>query len=67
MRMTYAAVIAAGIFAMSLAAHAQTSNVVLYGRLNVDLEFVKGRQPDGSDPSVSRLSSNSSRFGLRGT
>src|SRR6185312_245716 len=49
------------------AAHAQTANVVLYGRLNVDLEFVNGRQPDGSNPTMSRLSSNSSRFGVRGT
>lgn len=67
MRMKFVAVIAAGILGAPLAALAQNTNVVLYGRLNVDLEFVNGRQPDGSNPNVSRLSSNSSRFGLRGT
>src|SRR5207249_2885089 len=36
-------------------------------RLNMDLEFVKGKQADGSDPTVNRVSSNSSRFGMRGT
>ena len=33
----------AGAFALPLAAQAQTANVTLYGRLNVDFEFVKGR------------------------
>jgi predicted porin len=65
--MKFVAVIAAGFLGAPLAALAQNTNVVLYGRLNVDLEFVNGRQPDGSNPTVSRLSSNSSRFGLRGT
>jgi predicted porin len=57
----------AGAFALPLAAQAQTANVTLYGRLNMDLEFVKGDQADGSNPTVNRLSSNSSRFGMRGT
>src|SRR5205085_8512877 len=57
----------AGAFALPLAAQAQTANVTLYGRLNLDLEFIKGQQPDGSNPTVNRVSSNSSRFGLRGT
>jgi len=57
----------AGAFALPLAAEAQTANVTLYGRLNMDLEFVKGKQADGSDPTVNRVSSNSSRFGMRGT
>jgi predicted porin len=47
-------------------AHAQFSNVRLYGNLNLDLEFVNGRQPGGSNPTVNRVSSNSSRFGMRG-
>ncbi len=47
-------------------AHAQFSNVRLYGNLNLDIEFVNGRQPDGSNPTVNRVSSNSSRFGIRG-
>src|SRR5947208_14240545 len=61
------AVAVAGLLAAPLAAEAQTANVTLYGRLNLDLEFVHGRQPDGSNPWVSRLSSNSSRLGVRGT
>jgi len=67
MKKKLVAVAVAGVLAAPLAANAQTANVTLYGRLNVDLEFVNGRQPDGSNPTVSRLSSNSSRFGIRGT
>lgn len=102
----------ASAFALPLAAEAQTANVTLYGRLNVDLEFVNGQtcpaggsqgfpvpltQPNNgvfvgsspnpqvpsagnqiitncpaalggsSNPTVTRLSSNSSRLGVRGT
>ncbi len=57
----------AGAFASPLAVQAQTANVTLYGRVNIDLEFIKGQQPDGSNPTVNRVSSNSSRFGMRGT
>jgi predicted porin len=57
----------AGAFALPLAAQAQTANVTLYGRANIDLEFVKGAQPNNTNPTVTRISSNSSRFGLRGT
>ena len=81
----------AGAFALPLAAQAQTANVTLYGRLNVDFEFVKGSTcaaatspvtgapgtaagcnvglPTEStqNPTVNRLSSNSSRLGVRGT
>src|SRR6266700_7222795 len=57
----------AGAFALPLAAQAQTANVTLYGRLNMDLEFVRGTQADGTNPTVNRVSSNSSRFGMRGT
>jgi hypothetical protein len=32
----------AGAFALPLAAQAQTANVTLYGRLNVDFEFLCG-------------------------
>ena len=61
------AVAVAGVLAAPLAAQAQTANVTLYGRLNVDYELVNGKQSDGSNPNVSRLSSNSSRLGVRGT
>ena len=61
------AVAVAGMLAAPLAAQAQTANVTLYGRLNIDYEMFKGKQADGSNPNVSRLSSNSSRLGVRGT
>jgi predicted porin len=60
------------VFAMAcacaspLAANAQLANVRLYGDLNLDFEFVRGKQADDSNPTVNRLSSNSSRFGIRG-
>jgi predicted porin len=80
----------AGAFALPLAAQAQTANVTLYGRLNIDFEFVKGNTcpqatfPTGApgtvagcnptpttsnaqNTTVNRLSSNSSRLGVRGT
>lgn len=65
----------AGAFALPLAAQAQTANVTLYGRANVDLEFVRGAQAaatangiaNGDNPTVVRVSSNTSRFGMRGT
>jgi predicted porin len=65
-----AAIAVAGAFALPLAAEAQTAQVTLYGRANMDLEFVKASGPgaaDGSTSTVTRVSSNSSRFGLRGT
>ena len=52
--------------ALSPLAHAQFANVSLYGSLNLDVEVVNGAQSDGSNPSIVRVSSNSSRFGLRG-
>jgi len=65
------AVAVAGLLAAPLAAQAQNANVTLYGRLNIDYEIVNGAQApvDGnsSNPRVSRLSSNSSRLGVRGT
>ena len=61
------AVAVAGVLGAPLVAQAQTANVTLYGRLNTNYEFINGKQVDGSNPNVSRLSSNSSRFGIRGT
>jgi len=62
------AVAVAGLLAAPLVAQAQTANVVLYGRLNLDLEYVNATAPGAVDTAnVTRLSSNSSRFGLRGT
>jgi predicted porin len=51
---------------LSPAADAQIANVRLYGSLNLDVELVSARQDDGTNPTVNRVSSNSSRFGVRG-
>src|SRR3954471_16555695 len=81
MKKKLVAVAVAGVLGAPLAANAQTATVTLYGRLNITQEFVKGATcaaagvPSGNNPcpagntnpTVSRLSSNSSRFGLRGT
>jgi predicted porin len=63
------AVAVAGLLAAPMVAQAQTANVVLYGRLNLDLEYVNASvdQANVNAPNVTRLSTNSSRFGLRGT
>jgi predicted porin len=81
------AVAIAGVLAAPLA-QAQTANVTLYGRLNVDMEVVNGAILNPNAPQLAtctganagtvgycntinpnqyRVSSNSSRFGLRGT
>ena len=64
--------VALGLLAAPVASQAQTSNVTLYGRLNLDVEVIRGKQaPDASgnqaNPRVTRLSSDSSRLGVRGT
>ncbi len=63
----YRAVIALTLaIASTVPAHAQFSTARLYGSLNLDFELVDGKQFDGSNPTVNRVSSNSSRFGIRG-
>jgi predicted porin len=84
MKKKLVAVAVAGVLGAPLA-QAQTANVTLYGRVNLDVEFVKGsvyntnaQQPATcvkalnfncltSNPTVYRMGTNSSRFGLRGT
>ncbi|MCC7039415.1 MAG: porin [Burkholderiales bacterium] len=70
------AVAVAGVLAAPLAAEAQTANVTLYGRLNLTMEAVSGRAVDPNIPAtgnqiqnrtVYRVSSNSSRLGVRGS
>jgi predicted porin len=60
------AVAIAGLLAAPLA-QAQTANVTLYGRANMNLAFVNGTKLDGTNPNIYRVDSNSSRFGIRGT
>ena len=66
MKSSFAAAIVACAIVLSPAAQAQIANVRLYGSLNLDVEFVSGRQADGTNPTVNRVSSNSSRLGIRG-
>ncbi len=64
-------VIVAGLV-LAAPAHAQTANLTLYGRLNLDVEVVNGKQggnecPDNCpNPNQYRVSSNASMFGVRG-
>ena len=62
----------AGACALPLTAQAQTANVTLYGRLNMDAEVIINAKQDTSTASQQikgnyyRVSSNSSRVGVRG-
>jgi predicted porin len=63
------AVAVAGLLVAPLA-QAQTANVTLYGRMNLDMEVVNAngdKSRGGVDNNIYRVSSNSSRFGVRGT
>ena len=64
------AVAIAGVLAAPLA-QAQTANVTLYGRPNMNMAFVNGGKFDAAsgntNPTIFRVDSNSSRFGIRGT
>jgi predicted porin len=66
LRRPLAALLLTGVAVSAPVANAQFTNVRLYGNLNLDFELINGRQPDGSNPTVNRVSSNSSRFGMRG-
>src|SRR4030095_5043958 len=60
----------AGAFAVPLAAEAQTANVTLYGRINIDTEVIinaKQDTPPFQKGNCYRVGSNSSRLGVRGT
>jgi predicted porin len=47
-------------------AQADAVNAVLYGQLHLSLDVVSGRGPGGDAPTATHVSSNASRFGLRG-
>ena len=52
--------------AACIPAPADAQSAVLYGQLNLTLEHVNGTSPAGSVPHTQLLSSNTSRFGVRG-
>jgi predicted porin len=64
LRTAAALIVLAAAALVCVPAAAQT--VVLYGRLNLTLEYIDATNPQGDAPSVQRLSSNTSRFGFRG-
>ena len=64
MRYALVAVAAFGLLARAPPGQAQSGNLTMYGRLNLDLEYIHA---SGDSPDVTRLSSNSSRVGIRGT
>jgi predicted porin len=53
--------------ALATSAWADSSEITLYGRINVDGEQVKLDPPTGNGTRKTRLSSNSSNLGIRGT
>ena len=71
MRSKLFAFVVAGLLTAS-PAWGQTANVTLYGRMNLSMEIVNGKQSGDNcpascpDPSVFRVNSNSSMIGLRG-
>ena len=80
MKSTFITLFVASATFFSPGAEAQIANVRLYGSLNVDFEFVNGatcNNPSSpgcgaagnerQNPTVVRVSSNSSRFGMRGS
>ena len=67
MKKKLVALAVAGAVSAPFAAQAQTANVTLYGRLNLNMEYVDTKWPNDNKNSLYRVSSNSSRFGIRGT
>lgn len=66
MRIGSSVAIALALLGAAGAASGQ-GTATLYGRSNLDLEAVRALRTDGNDSWGARLSSNSSRIGLRGT
>ena len=61
------AVAIAGVLAAPLA-QAQTANVTLYGRLNLNTQvIINAKQDTGVKQNLYQVNSNSSRLGVRGT
>ena len=67
MKKSLVVMVIASAAALPPAAQAEIGNVRLYGSLNLDFELVSGKQANGTNPTVNRVSSNSSRLGVRGS
>src|SRR5437867_1493372 len=69
MRLKRITLICMGLTGAPLAAHAQQSSVQIYGTANVDVESVRatGAASGINFPSRTRVTSNSSNLGFRGT
>lgn len=63
---TVAPLIVVASAAVACVPAAAQSTLLLYGRLNLTLEHVDAKNPEGDAPPVQRVSSNASRFGVRG-
>ncbi|MDR2711435.1 MAG: porin [Burkholderiales bacterium] len=59
------AIAVAGLLAAPLA-NAQTANVTIYGRINMDIDFISSATNSGLGE-LQRVSSNTSRIGFKGT
>ncbi|MCL2872237.1 MAG: porin [Betaproteobacteria bacterium] len=60
------AIAVAGLLAAPLLANAQTANVTIYGRINMDVDFISSAS-NSSLGKLTRISSNTSRIGFKGT
>ncbi|MCL2309763.1 MAG: porin [Proteobacteria bacterium] len=65
MKKKLVAIAVAGLLAAPLA-HAQTANVTIYGRINMDVDFISSADKS-SLGKLNRVSSNTSRVGFKGT
>ncbi len=66
MKKSLIALAVAGSFAAP-AAFAATANVDIYGVLNLSYDYIKSDQASPADDNLSRVSSNSSRIGFKGS
>ena len=65
-RTSIRAVASVALAGCAAAGAANAQNALLYGRLNLAVEHVVAKSPEGDAPDLNRLSSNASRIGMRG-
>jgi len=66
MKKKLVAIAVAGLLAAPMLANAQTANVTIYGRINMDVDFISSAS-NSSLGKLTRISSNTSRIGFKGT